>query len=1618
MYWFMINSYDRSVTVKVTGVPAGVAGARYPWECKGHDHDRQSYYIDGAESGPVARWLGDGVGRFGFQVGQEVDKDTYMIMYGDLMDPARHAELTAQAEQEIRDLGLTGDDAKAHYAELLEGARLGRAPRQFKSVEDRFDERLREEPDADEARQADILREVKRSQKQANGSFDVTFSPQKSISLYRAGLLAQGRGEDAAKVEAAHRAGVTAAVEFLQREAGFSRVGYHGTAGGPDLPSVGRYVDAHEWTVAEFLHETSRAGDPQMHSHSMLLNRVPVIDESGATKWLTLDSRALHKMKKGAEAVYHRTMEEHLVRDLPVEMTTREDGKAREVIGITLEDRGGASKRRLQITGELEKYVDLYKQRTGHDPSPRTLSQMAEKATLKTRDRKDDPVPMEEMVDRWERQAQAEDRRTHAEMVDSAEAAAVGVRLERMYEAAPELDRAEVIRTALAEVQSERAYFGREDVMRSIGRALPDQLGEAAADVGGVRALLESLTDEALTGANDVVQVTGFELIETPPELRRESDGRSIYQPGRSERYATLSQMSAEEKMVATASRTDAPRLASEQIEAAIERSTLGDDQAAAVRGVLGDGRQVSVIVGPAGTGKSYAQGVISKAWEDSGTGRVIGLAPSNVAAAVLAEAGIETTASITKFLNAQQGRGTREALDKLTLRAGDLVVVDEAAMANHPHMSSLVEIVTQAGAKMAAVGDDAQMQSVGVGGGFRLLRDEIGAYELSTVRRFRDSEGQVRQWEADASLQLRDGDPAALAAYEEHGRLLGGTQEEMSGAAVRAYVADVVDGRQPVLVTPTNETADELSSRIRAELVRLGRVEEGGALVMGGNVAGQGDLIQTRENEPTLVDSAGLPVINRRMYKVQQLHRDGSLTVQHVAGRGEDGAERLGGTVRLGPEYVAENVVLGYAGTVHATQGRTVDRGYLYGDEGVSREAAYVALTRGTELNVAFLVTQREPDDTNLRGLDSTTIGQMARILERETTDRSAVEMLRAGLDYSESLRTLVPIWADVTGRHTREECRDLLATMLGPDSVARLDAEHADPLYRHLRERQLQGHDIEALLRDAIGNPRSLTDARELGALLQHRVEQAAQRRTPEREPAGADWAARTPDSLDGQLGDFAREVAEAVQARQEHLGRQVAEGTPQWALDRLGELPEEELERAGWEHRAGIVAAYQEMYDVEGAGTVIGQAPPRGAVEQRAAWEAAYEALGRPDEHRHIAGASDEQLRRMVDGFQREQQWAPSYVGERMAEAYQESREYEQRAALAEAEAATLAAGEARAELEDRAAGLRELAVNYADQARSFEEIHEIRQLWQGDTEQIREAAQAAAAELDRRQVDQQTPTRHEVTSEEVPLDWGDVERHDPEREADLDERDAATPAYEDVQRDDGQREPTVALDWSDIERNDPEREETLDQADAAAPVPEVAQREPATEIEGQPQQVIEREAQAELEDQEPEALFAEREEVQREEGQREPTVELDWSDVERDDAERREVDPGERDVAAVEREDVPQEPGVQLDWSDVEPETRQESQRETADGRQVEQEPATSAEPVQKPTLQDELHAARAYLERRTEQQAAGRVEVAEQAEQQATAREEQAHRESARVMAERQSEQEISRGIER
>jgi hypothetical protein len=169
---------------------------------------------------------------------------------------------------------------------------------------------------------------------------------------------------------------------------------------------------------------------------------------------------------------------------------------------------------------------------------------------------------------------------------------------------------------------------------------------------------------------------------------------------------------------------------------------------------------------------------------------------------------------------------------------------------------------------------------------------------------------------------------------YTKHGRLVdAGTVEQAEGQASRAWLADTLNGRDALLIVNSNAAAARVSTALRAQLVRLGRVEEAGVrLGMQDTVAGVGDLVQARRNGWHLTGYAGnteVP-INRQTYRVTALTPDGEgLVVARVLGRAEDGGEQLADPIRLPAAYVAEHVTLAYASTVHAAHGRTVDAGY-----------------------------------------------------------------------------------------------------------------------------------------------------------------------------------------------------------------------------------------------------------------------------------------------------------------------------------------------------------------------------------------------------------------------------------------------------------------------------------------------------------------------------------------------------------------------------------------------------------------------------------------------------------------------------------------------------------------
>ena len=280
----------------------------------------------------------------------------------------------------------------------------------------------------------------------------------------------------------------------------------------------------------------------------------------------------------------------------------------------------------------------------------------------------------------------------------------------------------------------------------------------------------------------------------------------------------------------------------------------LSIDQAARVEQIATSGRRLDVLVGPAGTGKSTAMAGLRAAWEaEHGADSVLGLAPSAAAAEVLAEAlGIDTentakwlhehrqhaerlakiadlraalrspgTSRRRSALHASWSRASKSEVARWKLRAGQLVIVDEASLVGTFALDELVAAARDARAKVVLVGDQAQLSAIDAGGMFAaLVRDRGGlAPELTDVRRF------VNPWEKTASVELRAGSPDAIDAYESHGRVVGGSRDEMLDALYGAWKHDIEEGKTSLMIAADLGTVGELNSRAQADRIAAGSV-------------------------------------------------------------------------------------------------------------------------------------------------------------------------------------------------------------------------------------------------------------------------------------------------------------------------------------------------------------------------------------------------------------------------------------------------------------------------------------------------------------------------------------------------------------------------------------------------------------------------------------------------------------------------------------------------------------------------------------------------------------------------------------------------------------------------
>jgi len=523
------------------------------------------------------------------------------------------------------------------------------------------------------------------------------------------------------------------------------------------------------------------------------------------------------------------------------------------------------SSRARALTPELKQMIRQYADKHGKPPSKRTVWLLGQQAAQNTRRTKAEArrtvagqtgtaEPSEaQRLDAWEAQTAHEEVQALSAVQEQAE--------QFPRRAIPVLDesaKARAARIAVAEVQKHHATWTMAQLRFEVHRALP--VMTPGAEVGALIIEVARLAISGRAGA-EVVQVTAPDITHVTSLGVRRSDGGSIYRPPHEERWTTLPHLDAEEKILIDA-QTAVPQLVSEtEARAAADRTTLNPEQREAVVKMLTADTMTTALIAPVGAGKSHTVGEFARLWTMFTGRRVIGLSTSTNAARVLQQelddAGAELAESynIAEFLDKVEG--SDELRRPIPLHENDVLILNEATQAGTADLAMLQEAAKQAGARLNPVGDTEQFGSPEAGGMFHLFAHEVPATELHEVRRF------DAQWEADASVRLRSGDFAAIAAYDTRGRIRGADEET-------AYqrLADRPSARQGR--SPAGRLKRGSRRAGPAGTVQARRARQGGggkAALSDGNHAGVGDLIRARLNVD--IDAGRQRLTNRDTLKV-----------------------------------------------------------------------------------------------------------------------------------------------------------------------------------------------------------------------------------------------------------------------------------------------------------------------------------------------------------------------------------------------------------------------------------------------------------------------------------------------------------------------------------------------------------------------------------------------------------------------------------------------------------------------------------------------------------------------------------------------------------------------------
>lgn len=731
--------------------------------------------------------------------------------------------------------------------------------------------------------------------------WDLTFSAPKTVSA----AWSQADLETQLEIQAAHLTAVEKAVQYLEQNALWTRRGQ----GGKELERC-------EGVVATFEHGTSRAQDPQLHTHALLLNIG--VREDGRTS--TLETRPVYLAKMTAGALYRSELAYQLERRLGLFAELRSKDSTFDLIGVPKELAETFSTRRKEIEAAL---------------SAKGLhsSRAAEVAALDTRGVKTH-ISREELFEKC-RAVGKEHGWSRAEL----DALMTGPKREREHGDALK----KACELATNKITDQTAYFTERELVRRVAEASQTLAVGAAA--------VQLHVKEHLRDREEVVKIgmRHKEAVYTTKEmLALEKDLMRMVKEGASGHWNQVS--SGVLDSVTSA------------------RSTMKLEQREALRHITQKSGMIASVTGMAGTGKTFMLEATREALEASGY-RVIGAALAGKAAEGLQEGSKIQSYTVARVLRDLENPsfsliGHKKLFPKapdwnpaskwslptidphrrgITLDDKTVLVVDEAGMIGTRQMHRLISAAQKAGTKIVLVGDEKQLQPIEAGGPFGAISKEIGTAKLTDIVRQRE------KWQRQAVKDFAAGEATkGLEAYAQRGFVSVAKDREQALEAVLAAWRNggLEAPEKNLIVAATNADGRALNRRIQAlRLENDGQTERPSVMIDGEKFYG-GDRILFTKN------SSAVGVKNGTLGTVLSV-ADGRVTVAL-----DNGNKRT-----FSPESYS-HAKLGYAVTTHKAQGVTVDNVFILTNESMQdRELTYVQASRAKN-EARFFTTEVEAGD------------------------------------------------------------------------------------------------------------------------------------------------------------------------------------------------------------------------------------------------------------------------------------------------------------------------------------------------------------------------------------------------------------------------------------------------------------------------------------------------------------------------------------------------------------------------------------------------------------------------------------------------------------------------------